>query len=75
MWAAFKRSWLWQHRTKTLGGLGVGAAALQNFLSSHHIWRVPDSYEGAAVGVLGGLVGAVGIYNSLSDYFGWADAT
>jgi hypothetical protein len=62
------------HRTKLAGGLGIVAGGAEHWLSAHD--KLPAllmSYRGGLLMFFGGLVGAIGIYNSLANYFGWTD--
>ena len=63
--------WVWNHRTKTVGGLGVVAGAIQYQLASHPEIKLP--HEGVMLMIFGGIVGIVGTYNSLAQFFGWTD--
>lgn len=63
--------WIWRHRTKTIGGLGVVAGAVQYQLANHPEIKLP--HEGVLLMCFGGVVSIVGTYNSLADFFGWRD--
>lgn len=63
--------WLWSHRTKTLGAVGVAAGALENQLQVHANIQLPG--RGVLLIIFGSAVTIVGTYNSLAAYFGWTD--
>jgi hypothetical protein len=67
-----KLSWVWRHRTKTLGGLGIAAGGIQAQLASHPEVHLP--HEGTLLMGFGALVMMVGTYNSIAAFFGWNDA-
>lgn len=64
--------WLWKHRTKTIGGFGVVAGAVQYQLANLPQVKLP--HEGVMLMFFGVIVSIVGTYNSLADFFGWRDA-
>jgi len=66
-----KARWLWSHRTKTLGGLGIAAGGLQAQLANHPEVHLPG--QGVMLMFFGALVMLVGTYNSLASFFGWSD--
>lgn len=58
--------WVWCHRTKTIGMLGMGAGYVENHLAQlGHV--VPDSWRGVIVSSLGMIIFCVGLYNSLRE--------
>jgi hypothetical protein len=63
--------WMWRHRTKLLGGVGVAAGGLESSLQSHPDLHLPG--RGVLLMVFGGAVIVVGAYNSLAQFFGWQD--
>jgi hypothetical protein len=74
MWRRFKQLWVWKHRTKSVGALGVIAGACENFLNSHdHLptWMLHE--RGVALMIFGGAVTLVGLYNSMAAVMGWED--
>lgn len=72
MWQRFKQTWLWRHRTKAVGGLGIMGGSVQSFLAQHDK-ILPMKWQGISLMFFGGLVTAVGVYNQCKDYFGWTD--
>jgi hypothetical protein len=73
MWPACQRClWIWRHRTKTIGGLGLAAGGVQYQLASHPEVHVP--HEGTVLMLFGAIVVMVGTYNSVALFFGWHDA-
>jgi hypothetical protein len=73
IWEACKAKgrWVWRHRTKTLGGIGLAAGTLENQLNSHADLHLPG--RGVMLAIFGVMVMLVGTYNSLSQFFGWTD--
>lgn len=63
--------WVWRHRTKSVGGLGMAAGALQYQLANHPEIKLP--HEGVLLMVFGTMVAIVGTYNSMASFFGWTD--
>lgn len=72
-WERCRKSgiWIWRHRTKTVGGLGICAGAIQTQLASHPELHLPR--EGTVLMFFGAIVAMVGTYNSLASFFGWTD--
>ena len=71
-WPACTRcAWLWRHRTKTIGGLGIAAGAIQVQLANHPEIHLP--HDGFLLMCFGGVVAIVGTYNSVAQFFGWQD--
>ena len=63
--------WIWRHRTKTVGGIGIAAGAVQYQLASHPEIHLPQ--QGVLLMIFGVVVALVGTYNSLAQFFGWVD--
>jgi hypothetical protein len=66
-----KALWLWRHRTKTIGGLGMAAGGIQYQLANHPEIHLP--HEGTLLMGFGAVVAIVGTYNSIANFFGWQD--
>jgi hypothetical protein len=63
--------WAWRHRTKSAGGLTMSLGAAKTYALTHpaiHLWG-----EGYLLLACGGLITAIGVYNSLALFFGWED--
>jgi hypothetical protein len=73
MWDACKAKgrWIWRHRTKTLGGVGIAAGSLEASLQNHPDLHLPG--RGVLLMIFGTAVMIVGTYNSLASFFGWTD--
>jgi hypothetical protein len=66
-----KARWLWRHRTKSIGGLGMAAGGIQFQLANHPEVHLP--HEGSLLMGFGAIVVLVGTYNSAASFFGWTD--
>lgn len=73
MWETCKAKsrWLWRHRTKALGGIGLAAGSLESSLQNHPDMHLPG--RGVLLMTFGAAVIVVGTYNTLAQFFGWAD--
>jgi hypothetical protein len=71
--AKAKARWAWRHRTKTAGGLAMAAGSLEGFITSHPALAKSLPGSGTMLIVFGGVVTAIGGYNTLADIFGWKD--
>jgi hypothetical protein len=65
LWQKFSQSctWLWQHRTKAIGAIGMGfgyAYEHQDMLGNF----VPVKRMALTMGIIGGMTFAVGLYNT-----------
>ena len=66
--------YIFHHRTKAVGALGLAAGSAENWLNAHDklpLWI--EHQRGVILMVFGTLVTMVGFYNSLANYFGWRD--
>jgi hypothetical protein len=66
-----KGRWVWNHRTKTVGGIGLACGTLENQLNAHANIHLPG--RGVLLMGFGAVVVIVGTYNSLAQFFGWTD--
>ena len=66
-----KARWIWRHRTKATGSLGIAVGALERFADSHPLWHFPG--RGYLLMGFGAVVAAIGGYNTLAEVFGWQD--
>lgn len=57
--------WLWDHRTKAIGVLGVVAGCTQSYLESNNIAFLPQKWHGVLVAGFGAITFCVGMYNSI----------
>lgn len=58
---------LWGHRTKIIGALGVIAGGAESFLDQYPQLHLPR--RGVLLMVFGAIVTAVGVYNTLAEYW------
>jgi hypothetical protein len=66
MWQAWFR-WIWCHRTKCVGILGVIAGCTQNYLANNNIAFIPAAWHGVLLAIFGAVTFLVGLYNSVRD--------
>lgn len=59
--------WIWAHRTKCIGILGVVAGCTQSYLESNDIAFLPQKWHGVLVGGFGAITFCVGLYNSVRN--------
>lgn len=67
MWERIKGRgrWLWCHRTKIAGALGMGAGFAQNNLAQlGHV--LPPQWHGILIAALGMIVFCIGLFNSMN---------
>lgn len=58
---------VWSHRTKTLGALGMAAGGVEKFIAQHPDFHLPA--RGTLLIIFGGLVAIVGLINELEAFF------
>lgn len=58
---------VWSHRTKTLGALGMAAGGAEKFVANHPDFHLPA--RGTLLIIFGGAVAVVGLYNQLEEFF------
>lgn len=58
-------TWMWRHRTKCIGILGVIAGCTQNYLEANNIAFLPPKWHGILVAAFGAVTFCVGLYNSI----------
>lgn len=58
---------VWRHRTKSVGTIGMVAGGVEKFLSTHPDIHLPA--RGTMLIVFGGVVACVGLFNELEAFF------
>ena len=62
----------WAHKTKNIGGIGLVAGYAEHWLEQHDrlpLWLLHE--RGVLLMAFGAIVGVIGFYNTLAQWFGW----
>jgi hypothetical protein len=65
-WIIEKLTFVWDHRTKTIGILAAIGAGIEN-LCAQYGHEIPIQWRGVLLGVAGSITFCVGLYNTFKD--------
>jgi hypothetical protein len=64
-WIKAQAHWIFCHRTKAIGILGIIAGMTQNYLETNNIAILPAHLRGILVATFGMITFLIGLYNSI----------